>query len=389
MKIGIPRLTYAEKRCIVDNGPNTYKVLKCFDIYMVKKFIKNKIGLTDNSWIFEPIFTRGIDFIHTFNYVNVSKKNWITTYETTVPRLDDNLFKLYKENGDVEFIHNPMMDRYLSYISGDNCKKIIALSNCNQNIQKTLLQSYPKYQEKIRDKMIVISPPQKKLIPEYSSKKLPNNHIVFTFVGRDFYRKGGAEIVLAFDELVNSNQVLKNTFTLNLIGDLNCRGNKVLDSYPDTEFFYKSIEDKIRSNSYIQLFSNLSNFEVIEIISRSHIGLLPTWADTYGYSLLEFMAAGCPVISTNVRALTEINSLDRGYIINLPLNNIKEVFIKNEEDKENIRRFMIDNLKKIIITIIENSEDIESKGIKSLQYIENEHCPEKYFRKLEKIYEIS
>ncbi|WP_241627814.1 glycosyltransferase, partial [Rosenbergiella epipactidis] len=72
-------------------------------------------------------------------------------------------------------------------------------------------------------------------------------------------------------------------------------------------------------------------------MSKSHIGLLPTWADTYGYSLLEFMAAGCPVISTNVRALTEINSSDRGYIINLPLNNIKEVFIKNEEDKESIR----------------------------------------------------
>jgi glycosyltransferase involved in cell wall biosynthesis len=63
------------------------------------------------------------------------------------------------------------------------------------------------------------------------------------------------------------------------------------------------VKNFIQKNSdWINYFPQLPNHEVLELMKKSHVGLLPTYADTYGYSVLEFQAAGCPVITTNVRA---------------------------------------------------------------------------------------
>lgn len=64
-------------------------------------------------------------------------------------------------------------------------------------------------------------------------------------------------------------------------------------------------------------------------MKKSDVGLLPTWADTYGYSVLEFQACGCPVISSNTRGLPEINNNEAGWIINMPLTKLKEIDYMN------------------------------------------------------------
>lgn len=43
-------------------------------------------------------------------------------------------------------------------------------------------------------------------------------------------------------------------------------------------------------------------------MKKAHVCLLPTWMDTFAYSVLEAQACGTPVISTSLRALTEINN---------------------------------------------------------------------------------
>ena len=39
----------------------------------------------------------------------------------------------------------------------------------------------------------------------------------------------------------------------------------------------------------------LENDQVLELLKRTHVSLLPTYDDTYGFSVLEAQAAGCPV----------------------------------------------------------------------------------------------
>ena len=62
--------------------------------------------------------------------------------------------------------------------------------------------------------------------------------------------------------------------------------------------------------NYLVIFYHkiLFNSEVMNILKNTHVGLLPTYADTYGYSVLEAQSFGCPVITTNIRAMPEINN---------------------------------------------------------------------------------
>jgi len=74
----------------------------------------------------------------------------------------------------------------------------------------------------------------------------------------------------------------------------------------------------------ITYYEYLPNNEILELMKyKIQVGMLPTRGDTYGYSVLEFQASGCPVISTDVRALLEINNEDCGWIINVPKNKFK------------------------------------------------------------------
>lgn len=52
-------------------------------------------------------------------------------------------------------------------------------------------------------------------------------------------------------------------------------------------------------------------------MKQCHIGLLPTFGDTFGFSVLEMQACGCPVITSNNYALPEINNKEIGWICDI------------------------------------------------------------------------
>ena len=118
----------------------------------------------------------------------------------------------------------------------------------------------------------------------------------------------------------------------------------------------------------------------------AHVGLLPTYADSYGFSVLEFQASGCPVISTNVRALPEINNNEIGWIIEIPKNRLGEAIYTNAEDRYEIRKTITKGLMDKISDIMENKDQIPIKADKALKNIRDRHSHEGYSRKLEEIY---
>lgn len=202
------------------------------------------------------------------------------------------------------------------------------------------------------------------------------------YIGGDFVRKGGTEIVQAFDKVSKSIDNLE----LILIGNLESNYNYAFKNFQDDSVYIEKIKKIIKENHKIIHYDKLPNSEVIELIEKSNVGLLPTWGDTYGYSVLEFQAAGCPVITTNVRALTEINSNDCGWIIELPLNKFKEVGITNQNQKETLRKKIINDLENIFIEISKDNSNLLEKSQKSLDRIKKYHNPIDYERKLKTIY---
>lgn len=243
---------------------------------------------------FNPFINRNKEF-HFFNTILIGNNPFEVTFETTLPRLGKAPKWLYK--------------LAIKQLVKPNCKKIYALSQCAYNLQKEYLQNeWPKHSAKILAKMEVKLPYQEPIISDYSEKKIPQDQIIFTLVGADFFRKGGMEVLIAFDQLIPTHPQLQ----LNIVSSLNY-GDYATNTTEEDQKAALQIIKKYPKN--IHHFPSLPNSKVIELYKNSHVGLLPTWADSFGYSVLEAQAAGCPCITTDIRALPEINNDDIGWII--------------------------------------------------------------------------
>ena len=134
----------------------------------------------------------------------------------------------------------------------------------------------------------------------------------------------------------------------------------------------------------IHVFSNIPNTKVINIIKNCDVGLLPTWFDTYGYSVLEMQACGLPVITTNIRALPEINN--QGWLLRLPVNFNNEVVPNSFEEKTVLRKLIQKQMYDIIINILDHPDIILKHGKASFEYIKKFHSPDIYASNLLDIY---
>ena len=385
MIIGYVNNYYPDIRCIIDKVHHDnveYRKIKNDKMYINK--ILKKMGVLKNNhneFYFQSKNDK-YDILHTFNYVCNVRKPWITTFETILPRMQETL-KFHHEEQKIDKTKH--LYRNLSLLHNSNCKKIIALSDCAYNIQKDFLIQIDSSANEIINKTIVLHPPQKILTTEEEIKAKYQNFnekIEFVFVGNLFFRKAGDIIIETLKNYVKQGYRIH----LNLISKLEY-GDDVSLSTADDSMKYKKI---IEENDFITLYQNIPNSEVLKIIKKSHIGLLPTFADTYGYSVLEMQAMGVPVVTTNVRALSEINNEKCGWICKLETNKYNEALYSREDSRIEMKERLKTEFNKSIEEILNSNVDIyQEKGIQSLNRIKKEHNEEEYSKKLFKIYSES
>jgi len=115
------------------------------------------------------------------------------------------------------------------------------------------------------------------------------------FVGHDFFRKGGIPSLRAY-------RLLRSTMPgVRLIVVSQISANDYVTS--STEKDRADIIEQIRSDDGIEWHERLPYDAVLDVMARSDIGLLPTLDDTFGWSAVEFMSVGLPVIASNVCAM--------------------------------------------------------------------------------------
>lgn len=339
---------YAEVRNFVSPNKGKITYLRKRDLFQI--LLSAHFFLTGKGYhplfkglFFNPFINKNKEF-HFFNTIQIGNNPFEVTFETILPRLGKAPKWLYK--------------LAIKQLVKPNCKKIYALSQCAYNLQKEYLQNeWPKYYEKILAKMEVKLPYQEPIISNYSEKKLPPDQIIFTLVGADFFRKGGMEALLAFDQLIPTYPQLQ----LNIVSSLNY-GDYATNTTAEDQKAALQIIKKYPKN--IHHFTSLPNSKVIELYKNSHVGLLPTWADSFGYSVLEAQAAGCPCITTDIRALPEINNDDIGWVIKLKLPRY------NQEN----RKLLISQLTNRIKDIVKSdASGISSKALKLIQKFNNEN----------------
>jgi len=125
---------------------------------------------------------------------------------------------------------------------------------------------------------------------------------------------------------------------------------------------------------------------VLALMRSAHVGLLPTYADTYGYSVLECQAQGTPVISTNVRALPELNNEQAGWLIEVPRDDLGEGLYATPEQRALLSAAIEAGLERALHEIFADRASLRRKGIAALARIQQQHDPARYKQRLGEIY---
>lgn len=177
---------------------------------------------------------------------------------------------------------------------------------------------------------------------EYNIEK---DTLLLTFTGRIVRDKGVDVLIKAFSKL--------RDYDINLI--IAGEGDEVYMSELKELVERKNLSQRVYFLGFVK--------DINPIISQSDIGVFPSvWREPFGLSIIEFMQAGKPVITTNNGAQKEyITNKETGVLVDP--NNIEELF-------EAIELFIKDK---------ELRKDI---GLKAKEYFENNLSYEQFYKKI-------
>ena len=380
MKIGWTNRNYNVERMIVNKVlgaeyVHSHSYAACVSQMLDSVHVPRRGGLYFGASYIGGTADHRVDLFHFFNLLGcgLCKKTYVTTFETSVPRglkPEDYWFK-----------------RGLESIMSDQCRKMLALSDCAKRIQMSALRPILSDSDMVllERKIEVLHPPQKvfRQSDELWAKMSRGNSLKAVFVGSDFFRKGGGEILRAFIRLRKEYPV-----DLWIIGDLTRHGYACYPRLDDTDLHLRLIKE---NKGWIHWHPALSNTKVLELMRTCDIGLLPTRADTYGYSVLEMQSCGLPVVTTDVRALPEINDDDCGWVIR-GCGKRDGMGVWGEADystpdklvelSQRIERGVYEKVAEAIV----NRETVVRKGMASLARVVAEHDPQNYGSRLSVIY---
>lgn len=395
MKIGVLAYHfkfYTHLRYILDKLPEAeyvpvkdwYSFLRRGALFLNRRLGKPLFQTFDLNNQFDDFELNKVDILHFSNGISYGRTPWVTQFETVVPRFSS-LMQRYHGKDKTPIKMTPLVARGFEALAHPACKQIIALSACAAEMQRDLLSELPaENRETVMKKLIVLHPPQELLREQVEARHYDSgNPIRFILVGAGFFRKGGRETLLAFEKLIREGQA---PIKLIIVSSLR------LEPYAahETEFDRQWALEFIRDHAdWIEYYDDLPNEEVLDLIKTCDIGLLPTWADTYGASVLEAQACGCPVISTDIRALPEINNTNVGWLIHVPKNDMGEALYSTAEERVKLSEQIQSGLEAIIRGIVADPSVIATKGQASIERIKAFHDPQDYADRLRSIYQAA
>jgi glycosyltransferase involved in cell wall biosynthesis len=193
----------------------------------------------------------------------------------------------------------------------DQCKKIVFWS---QAAYQTMLDYGGMRHPEVLTKSCVVYPAIRQ--PEKRIRDSSRSEFNLLFSG-DFFRKGGANVVDAFERASERYPDLR----LRICSD------------PDKDFITSETSlretylTKIRTNARITLGRIPRSQLVQEVLPETDLYLLPTYNEAFGFAILEAMAFGVPVITTNHFAIPEIiRDRESGLMIDIERFQTQKMF---------------------------------------------------------------
>lgn len=258
----------------------------------------------EGGTVVNPWPPRNFDLLHAFNRVPmVGPTPFVIGFESHLPRA------FGREDG---LVFKTLTKRLLS----PQCRRIIPMS---QAAKATFLEQHknnPRLDE-IKAKMVVRLPSI--ILPEMEDWFDPNaklDELRLLFVGGHFARKGGMVGV----KIAEKARAAGLPIHVTVVSVLDCTAHWTDPSRP--EFFEPYL--KLLDAPNVTLYKGAPNAKVLELSKNTHMSLLPTLGDTFGYSAVEGMSRFAPVIATSVTALPEFIDNDNGVMLPLETNAVGE-----------------------------------------------------------------
>jgi glycosyltransferase involved in cell wall biosynthesis len=369
LRIGIPQSDYNVERNIVGSLPVWALRVRPLERHRILTALKVRLGAPislSERFTFRPPFFPGVDLLHFFNAVSPIDCPWITTFETSLPRW-----------GEV----SPARRRQgATWLFSKACRRMLALSDAA--VQIALAEWVDLLGEgaadELRRKTEVLMPPQRIVADSFSK---PTDGITrFAFVGADFYRKGGLEVLKALKRLKETG---RSDWQASIVGKLGSFGDYA--SRTDASHHEEARALLAGLGGLVRHVDRASRVHVLSLLLESDFFLFPTLADTFGYSVLEAQACGAVVISTNLRALPEVNSARTGVVIDLPLDHRREFHRHAHFEQEKSR--LVDGILASLWQAIEMPAETRARlANAAFAQLRSRHDPERHRARMEQIY---
>lgn len=289
------------------NGPRSSRHNIVYRSFAPMDRINWRLGATT---FFNPFPPRSFDLVHAFNRIPLGPTPFIIGYESHLPRA----FGMEAA---------PYFRALTKLLRSDQCRGIYAISNYALDVfrwQHNQSGALPELERKLSMRYPGID------IPEGQDQlaDAPIEPFRIAFVGRHFARKGGCVAL----KVAEAALARKLPVHVTLVSSLEM-GASVWTDPARAEFFdpYR----KLLGLPNVTHHASLPNAEVRALMANSHLSMLATFSDTFGFSAIESMAHWTPVLCTRLGALREfIRHRDNGVLLDLPLTPLGDWIYSND-----------------------------------------------------------
>ncbi|MFH8119646.1 MAG: glycosyltransferase [Candidatus Aenigmatarchaeota archaeon] len=320
----------------------------------IKNFVLNLIySIKIPRIFFVPV--SGYDLIHSSRgFLILNKKRWVVDFEHI---------------GSFGAFSSERVKRIsLKFLGSKYCKKILPHSIAAMN---SFLNGWNINEQTILQKLEVLYPAIK--ARKIRRRKKQEVKIGFLATRGAFYEKGGRELLEAF-KILN-----KKYDNISLI--MKVKPPPEVLKFSQTNVSFVASHFNTREELFRKFYEELDIF------------VLPTYVDSFGFSLLEAMSCGIPIIATNIFAIPEIvEDGKNGFLISSPISDFRKNFVPNFFDRDWLKmhpiNLVINQLVEKLSLLIEDSSLRRKMGRYGRRLVEKgKFSIKERNKKLKKIYE--
>lgn len=360
LRVGFLKLDQNWFRNITRHSYPDVRLCRVVTPFRVMKSLYRRLGLptgfVENTHI-PPAFPP-VDLLHVWRTVCYGRLPWVVTTSVGLP------FGWPQEK----------WAKALALLASDQCKRIIVNSRHAYRWQERKLERSPQLAERIRAKLEVLHTPQDVLVDRWDKKPVDPNSVVFTIVGHEFFRKGGHHLLNVAARLIQDGAPIQINVVSRLKKDeFGCASDDVLNR----------VREEISKANYIHWFESLPNDEVLRLLASSHVGVLLSYCEAYGYSVLEAQASGCAMITTDVFALPELNDESTGWVVPVAQEGLD---YRSVDDRIKMGEIIESRLLAVMTQILNERDTLRRKGEAAIERIRRRHSPQDHADRLRSIY---